>query len=69
MEDNGTPEWVNSTPPDTKYFMAMEHDTEHEQEIEVSREEFVALKRHLAELRGVPFCGTEAKSELTEVAT
>jgi hypothetical protein len=48
------PEWVTETPRDNQYEMGMyAWDGEALQEIYVSREEFIVLKRRLAELRGI----------------
>jgi hypothetical protein len=47
------PDWVNETPDDTEYILAM-HDQEFqiEQEVNLTRGEFIRLKRWLAALRG-----------------
>jgi len=46
------PDWVDLTPEDILYDLAMYNDHGGGQEIEITREEFIALKQHLAALRG-----------------
>ncbi|HYL37935.1 MAG TPA: hypothetical protein VEV17_18615 [Bryobacteraceae bacterium] len=46
------PEWVNETPASCDYSLLMfDWDGDHRQEVELSREEFITLKKHLARLR------------------
>lgn len=51
--ENETPDWVSKMPNETKYWLTMDHgEGENVQEVELSRAEFIALKAHLAKLRG-----------------
>lgn len=54
MEDekDDRPEWVDETPEDMVYFLAMSNNGEHLQDIDLTRAEYVALKRYLAEHLG-----------------
>jgi hypothetical protein len=45
------PEWVNETPPNP-YHLIVEGRDEWEQEIDLTHDEYVELKRHLAVMRG-----------------
>lgn len=48
------PDWVEETPYETSYnLIMMGEDGGHLQDIELTRTEFIALKGHLAELRGL----------------
>jgi hypothetical protein len=48
------PEWLDHTPEAMdEYMLAMWVNSTTEQRIEVTREEFIALKAHLAALRGI----------------
>ncbi len=50
------PEWMDETPPETAYALVMEVEAdaiEDVQRIEMTREEFIALKQHLAKMRGL----------------
>jgi hypothetical protein len=61
-DPNALPDWVTETPePWTTYQLAMWQDAIDIQGIDLSREEFIALKQRLAELRGysVPKEGSE----------
>jgi hypothetical protein len=48
------PDWVNDTPPDNEYCLMImsEFTTTTPQAIDLSRDEYIALKAHLAALRG-----------------
>jgi hypothetical protein len=46
------PDWVTETPEDITYELGMTDTTEYLQEIRLSRDEYIALKARLAELRG-----------------
>jgi hypothetical protein len=51
------PAWVNENPPEIDYVLHAFHEAECDgcrpcSEIELTRAEFIALKDHLAELRG-----------------
>jgi len=53
MPDNNIPDWVTETPDDVSYNLAMFGDEGAAvQDIPLTREEFIELKRRLAELRG-----------------
>ena len=47
----GEPDWIWNTPDETSYVLWM-HRADEEQEILLTRDEFISLKAHLAELRG-----------------
>ena len=48
------PEWVNETPPDHSYSLDMYQNSDVSiQSVELTREEFITLKVHLAEMRGL----------------
>jgi hypothetical protein len=53
QETANAPDWVNETPDDTEYLVTM-HDQEFqpEQQVNLTRGEFIRLKRWLAALRG-----------------
>lgn len=47
------PAWVNDTPPDHSYSLTMFQNSDSSiQDIELTREEYIALKEHLAAMRG-----------------
>lgn len=49
------PEWIHQTPEETSYALLMwEPDGGCEQEIELTRSEYIKLKQYLALLRGYP---------------
>ena len=49
-----TPDWLEDTPDlYTSYELSLYSDGEEIQRIEVTRKEFIALKEHLASLRGL----------------
>lgn len=48
------PDWVNETPDATDYSLMMNTRGDCEQDIPMTREEFIRLKRCLAALRGLP---------------
>src|SRR5436309_1964422 len=50
--DSKTPDWVKDTPPDAQYDLGMYVERGEGQEIILTREEYIALKQHLAALRG-----------------
>jgi hypothetical protein len=82
MSDKSIPEWVNDTPADHGYNLTMFEDNDiGVEEIDLTRDEYLELKRHLAVMRGyiapqfdpkhvpadlVPLCQTEW--ELIEAA-
>jgi hypothetical protein len=46
------PDWLDETPRETEYLLLMNDGAgESQQEIDMTREEFIALKRHLATIR------------------
>jgi hypothetical protein len=48
-----TPDWVTDTPPDHSYSIDMYENSDATiQNIEITRTEFLALKEHLARMRG-----------------
>ena len=50
------PDWVTTTPEEMRYCLNVGCEYVSDlQVIEMSRQEFVALKQRLAELRGIPF--------------
>jgi hypothetical protein len=51
-ELNEIPGWVENTPQEQAYELSMFDSDDNAQQIEMSREEFIALKAHLAALRG-----------------
>lgn len=54
-EKNGIerPDWVDETPEEPTYDLSMwDPGGSEEQSIPITRKEFIALKQHLAELRG-----------------
>jgi hypothetical protein len=58
MPDNTKepPAWARSTPGPSTYSLVMyDSDGDNKQEInDLTHEEFIALKRHLCDLRGIP---------------
>ena len=47
-------EWANETPPDHSYSLDMYENSDVSiQSVELTREEFIKLKAHLAEMRGL----------------
>ncbi len=47
------PDWVTATPDETEYQLGVRQpDAEMEQLITVTRDEYLALKAHLAKMRG-----------------
>jgi hypothetical protein len=47
------PDWVEDTPADPSYSLAVfDNEGNMPQEIDVTRDEYIALKRHLAAMRG-----------------
>jgi hypothetical protein len=46
------PTWASHTPSDTEYRLIAFVDCSGEQDIDMSREEFITLKAHLAAMRG-----------------
>ena len=54
MPSSEIPDWVTETPREMEYYLAMipPDGSQWEQEIEISRAEFIELKAHLAKLRG-----------------
>ena len=48
------PGWVNKTPPDHCYSLDMYENSDHSiDSVEMTRAEYIALKQHLAGLRGI----------------
>jgi len=51
------PDWLQTTPceVETHYWLTMicSEESEGEQCVDITREEFIALKEHLAEMRGI----------------
>src|SRR5665213_834839 len=58
------PEWVNDTPPDNQYFMAVSSELKmvNLETVQLSREEYISLKEHLCALRG--YCAPTASGAL-----
>jgi hypothetical protein len=53
MPNSNVPEWVNDTPPDHEYDLMMFEGNDIEaQKVKLTREEYVTLKRFLAQMRG-----------------
>jgi hypothetical protein len=54
IQPAAVPNWVTETPEYTKYALVMDNfgTGERDQDIELSRAEFIALKQHLAQIRG-----------------
>lgn len=46
------PEWVTETPFDTEYWLTMTDGSEHVQDVDISRREFLQTKLFVAGLRG-----------------
>lgn len=47
------PDWVTTTPADHSYSLDMYENSDHTiQSVELTRAEFIALKEHLARMRG-----------------
>lgn len=47
------PEWATTTPPDHQYLLEMfESSDQSVEEVDLTRDEYIALKAHLAALRG-----------------
>ena len=66
------PDWLTSTPMELEYSLAVKHpnhdfDEAEVQEVRITRAEYIALKLHLAQLRGIEV-GAETEKELTEEA-
>ncbi|MCC6586235.1 MAG: hypothetical protein IT168_05905 [Bryobacterales bacterium] len=54
MNQQSVPEWVNETPDETTYDLVMfDEGGGPAQRIELTRDEFVGLKEHLASMRGL----------------
>lgn len=49
------PDWLTETPLPIEYSLLMLDGCVHEQEVDVTREEFIALKQQLARMRGFKF--------------
>jgi hypothetical protein len=49
-----TPAWVTETPEETYTLVLLDHDGNNAQDVTLTRAEYIALKRHLAGLRGLP---------------
>lgn len=60
------PDWVNDTPPEARYDLTMYVDRGDGQEINITREEFIELKRHLAAVRGYVPGGSEGVKDLLD---
>jgi hypothetical protein len=49
------PDWVNDTPRGSEYYLLMQaHDGDWQQDVELDRDEFEALKQYLATMRNIP---------------
>jgi hypothetical protein len=59
-EPNEIPNWVANTPNEQAYELNMFDSDDNAQQIEMSRDEFIALKAHLAALRGYALDDVEA---------
>ncbi|MDZ4798875.1 MAG: hypothetical protein SGI92_11985 [Bryobacteraceae bacterium] len=46
-------EWIASTPPECEYFIEMMGSDTTEQRIDITRDEYIALRAHLVKLRGI----------------
>lgn len=66
--EDKTPDWVNDTPPDNEYRMSVASDCQlaNLETIDLSREEYIALKAHLAAIRGYASAG-KLEDRLAEV--
>ena len=53
MATDTAPDWVTSTPEECEYQLAVFHEGGEEQFIELTRAEYIALKEHLANIRGI----------------
>jgi hypothetical protein len=52
-EESEIPDWVKETPPDHMYCLDMfESGDNHVESIDLTRDEYIALKRHLAAVQG-----------------
>lgn len=52
--NNAVSEWANETPPDHSYSLDMYQNSDVSiQSVELTRQEFIELKVHLAEMRGL----------------
>lgn len=47
-------DWLNQTPPEEEYcLLFLDGEGEHQQEITMTRSEYISLKRELARMRGL----------------
>jgi hypothetical protein len=51
-EPNPLPDWLTETPYECEYSLLMYGPDQNEQEVHMARAEYIALKQHLAEMRG-----------------
>lgn len=61
MKADGVPAWVFETPAEHAYTLDMSNTYQSEENIELSRDEYIALKSKLAEMRG--YCRADARGE------
>jgi len=55
--DNNSPErpkWIDQTPDETSYVLTMySNEGDAAQEVDITRDEYIELKAHLARIRGI----------------